>query len=79
MNKVASRALLCVFILVLLYDLEDGGKMEATCCLETSVNFQLTTRRCIPEGITHYSNRCQELKSGKIHIHHQLEHLLSKK
>jgi hypothetical protein len=37
-------------------------KMEATCSSETSVAFQLTARRHIPEDITLHNHRCENLK-----------------
>jgi hypothetical protein len=37
--------------------------MEAACSSETSVDFQLTTRRYIPEHRTLYNHRCDSLKS----------------
>jgi hypothetical protein len=36
--------------------------MEAICCSETSVDFQRTTRRYIPEDITLHNHRCENLK-----------------
>jgi hypothetical protein len=41
------------------FDLEYGS----TCSSETSVDFQRTTRRCIPEGRTLHSHRCEMLLS----------------
>jgi hypothetical protein len=38
-------------------------KMEAICSSETSVEFQQTTRRCIPVDRTVHNNRCENLKS----------------
>jgi hypothetical protein len=37
--------------------------MEATCSSETSVDFQRTTRRYIPEDGTRLNHRCENLKS----------------
>jgi hypothetical protein len=37
-------------------------KMEATCSSETSVDFQRTTRRYIPEDKTLHNHRCENLK-----------------
>jgi hypothetical protein len=37
--------------------------MEATCSSETSVDFQQTTRRHIPEGRTVHNYRWEEFKS----------------
>jgi hypothetical protein len=39
------------FRLLLLPPYSSTVKVEASCSSETSVDFQLTTRRCIPEGI----------------------------
>jgi hypothetical protein len=38
-------------------------KIEVTCFSETSVNFQRTTRRYIPEDSTLHNYRCENLKS----------------
>jgi hypothetical protein len=38
-------------------------KMKATCSSETSVHFQRTTRRYIPEDRTLHNYRCENLKS----------------
>jgi hypothetical protein len=38
-------------------------KTEAACCSETSVEFQWSTRRYIPEHITLHNHRCESLKS----------------
>jgi hypothetical protein len=40
-------------------------KMEAICSSETSVDFQRTTRRYIPEDSNIYNHRCENLKSYK--------------
>jgi hypothetical protein len=40
-------------------------KMEATCSLETSVDFQRTTWCYIPEDSTLHNHRCENLKSYK--------------
>jgi hypothetical protein len=37
-------------------------KMEATCSCETSVDFQRTTLRYIPEDRTLYNHCCENLK-----------------
>jgi hypothetical protein len=37
--------------------------MEATCSSETSVGFERTTRRCIPDDRTPRNHRCENLKS----------------
>jgi hypothetical protein len=37
--------------------------MEMICSSETSVDFQQTTRRCIPEDRTLHNHRCKNLKS----------------
>jgi hypothetical protein len=37
--------------------------MEAICSSETSVDFQRTTRRYIPEDSTLHNHRCENLKS----------------
>jgi hypothetical protein len=37
--------------------------MQATCSHETSVDFQRTTWRYIPEDRTLYAYRCENLKS----------------
>jgi hypothetical protein len=36
--------------------------MEVICSFETSVDFQRTTRRYIPEDKTHHNHRCDNLK-----------------
>jgi hypothetical protein len=38
-------------------------QMEMICISETSVNFQRTTRRCIPEDRSLHNYRCENLKS----------------
>jgi hypothetical protein len=40
-------------------------KIEATCSSETSVDFQWTTRRYIPENRTLQNRRCENLRSHK--------------
>jgi hypothetical protein len=46
-------------------------KMEAICCSETSVDFQLTTRRYIPEDVTLLGSDCltyystQKMQAGR--------------
>jgi hypothetical protein len=40
-----------------------SAKMEAICSSETSVDFQLTTRRYIPEAGTLHNHRCENLSS----------------
>jgi hypothetical protein len=39
--------------------------MEAICSSETSVDFQRTTRRYIPENSTLHNHGCENLKSYK--------------
>jgi hypothetical protein len=41
-------------------------KIEATCSYETSVDFQRTTRRYIPEDGTLHNHRCENLKSYEL-------------
>jgi hypothetical protein len=43
-------------------------KMEAICSSETSVGFQRTTRRYIPEDNTLSNHRCESLKSYMITV-----------
>jgi hypothetical protein len=38
-------------------------KMEGTCSSETSVDFQRTTKRYIPEARALHNHRCENLKS----------------
>jgi hypothetical protein len=40
-------------------------KMEVICSSETSVEFQRTTRRYIPEESTRHNHRCENLKSNQ--------------
>jgi hypothetical protein len=40
--------------------------MEAICSSETSVDFQRTTRRYIPEDSAFLNHRCENLKSYNI-------------
>jgi hypothetical protein len=40
-------------------------KMEATCSSKRSVDFQRTTRRCIPEDGTVHNDSCENFKSYK--------------
>jgi hypothetical protein len=47
--------------------------MEAICSSETSVNFQRTTRRYIPEDSTLHNHRCENLKSYNIEHAHSIE------
>jgi hypothetical protein len=42
--------------------------MEAICSSETSVDFQQTTRRYIPEDSTIYNHRCENLKFYMIRL-----------
>jgi hypothetical protein len=49
--------------------------MEAICSFETSVEFQRTTRRYIPDDSTLHNHRCETLKSYTSNLkldHHQL-------
>jgi hypothetical protein len=41
--------------------------MEATRSSETSVDFQMTTQRYIPEDRTLHNHRCEKLKSYTVH------------
>jgi hypothetical protein len=63
-NQVASRA----FTLVSCSAYFPTLKMEAICSSETSADFQRTTRRYIPEDITH-NHRCKNLKYCEVHQH----------
>jgi hypothetical protein len=40
-------------------------KMETICSSETSVDFERTTRRYIPDDSTLHNHRCENLKSYK--------------
>jgi hypothetical protein len=54
-------------------------KMEAICSFETSVEFQRTTRRYIPEDSTLHNHRCETLKSYTVNLkldHDQLFYVL---
>jgi hypothetical protein len=51
-------------------------KMEAICFSETSVDFQQTTRRCIPKDITLHNDRCENLSSYRLHACYLLNHCL---
>jgi hypothetical protein len=53
------------FMLVYSLAYHSALQIEATCSSETSVNFQRTTRRYIPEGRTLYNHRCENLNSYK--------------
>jgi hypothetical protein len=62
-REVASRA-----VLVTCFPLDSCLassilKMEATCSSETSVEFQRTTRHCIPEDRPLQNHRCENLRS----------------
>jgi hypothetical protein len=48
-------------------------KMEKICSSETSVDFQRTTRRCVPEYSILRNNRCDNLKSYIIKIVCEIE------
>jgi hypothetical protein len=57
--------LLCLppaFTLVSCLAYPSNLKMEATCSSQTSVDFQRTTRRYIPEDRTLHNHRCENLK-----------------
>jgi hypothetical protein len=49
-------------------------KMEATCSSRTSVDFQWTTWRYIPEDIIFHNRRYDTLKSYISSVHHALSH-----
>jgi hypothetical protein len=51
------------FRLVSCSDYSSTLKMEAVCSSETSVDFQRTTRRYIPQDRTLHNHRCENLKS----------------
>jgi hypothetical protein len=62
MNKPRKKAgFHAGFLLGLFFGPEYGGDMF----LETSVDFQRTTRRYIPEDRTLHNHRCENLKSYK--------------
>jgi hypothetical protein len=42
---------------------QSSGLKYKTCSSKTSVDFQWTTRRCIPEDITPHKQRCENRKS----------------
>jgi hypothetical protein len=44
-------------------------KMEATCSSGTSVDFQRTARRYIPEDRTLHGHRCESLESYRLHTY----------
>jgi hypothetical protein len=62
-NKCNSIVTCFTLVLCLAYSLNQ--KMEATCSSETSLDFQRTTWRYIPEERTLRNHRCENLKSYK--------------
>jgi hypothetical protein len=48
-------------------------KIEETCSSETSVDFQRTTRRYIPEGITLHIHPCENLKLVTVLNYHTMK------
>jgi hypothetical protein len=42
--------------------------MEATCSSETSIDFQQSSRRYIPEERNHHNHRCENLKSYLVYF-----------
>jgi hypothetical protein len=50
-------------------------RWQATCSSETSVDFQRTTRRYIPDNRALHNHRCEKLKSNKNYINQK--HLTS--
>jgi hypothetical protein len=65
-NKVSKKPELCLppaFTLVSCSAYSSTLKMEAICSSETSVDFQRTTQRYIPEDGTLHNHRCENLKS----------------
>jgi hypothetical protein len=61
---LGSNAVQSGFMLITCLVYSSTLKMEATCSLETSVDFQWTTPRYIPQGRTPHSHRCENLKSN---------------
>jgi hypothetical protein len=64
-NQRESRYKAGAFTLVSCSTYYSTLKMEAIRSSETSVDFQRTTLRYIPEDGTHHSHRCENLKSYK--------------
>jgi hypothetical protein len=70
-SLLRHNALLCLqsaFTLVSCSAYSSILKMEAKCSSETSVDFQRTTRRRIPEGRTLHNHRYANLKSYMDHL-----------
>jgi hypothetical protein len=63
---VALLAMCFMLVSCLAYPLTP--KMEVTCSCETSIDFQRTTRRCIPEDSALHNHCCETLKSWLIQI-----------
>jgi hypothetical protein len=61
-EKTINNSLTC-FMLVSCLAYFSTLNMEASCSSETSVDFQLTKRRYIPENRTLHNHRCDNLKS----------------
>jgi hypothetical protein len=62
-GRVLSSLLATCFTLVSCSAYYSTLKMEVACSSEMSVEFQLTTRRYIPEDRTLHNHRCENLKS----------------
>jgi hypothetical protein len=64
MKLAASQAMHdACFMLVCCLDYSSTLKTEATCSSETSVDFQWTKRRYIPDDTSLHNNRCENLKA----------------